>query len=314
MTTASAPRLNKLPFYIADLFLLAVAGWIMLKCPNPFQPWPMLALAVCVGLGAWLSIIPFLKQYEADVDFADSSNLTSAVEQIKNLRTFTNQISFATAQWQVVQEQSAKTVATSREIADRINAESKDFTEFLQKANDSEKGYLRLEVEKLRRAEAEWLHVVVRVLDHVYALYLAGVNSGQPNLIEQLSQFQHACRDAARRVGITAFEPKAGEAFHEKTHQLADPKAQPSSGAQIAQVVAPGFSFQGQMIRQAVVILQPAGTPSQGPASVETNVVKQLAPKEKEQVGKKSGPPEKPESTEPKNAEAETPLLFRDPE
>ncbi|HUR46730.1 MAG TPA: nucleotide exchange factor GrpE [Candidatus Saccharimonadales bacterium] len=312
MTIASAPRLNKLPFYLADLFLLAVAGWIVLKCPNPFQPWPLLALLVCAGLGAWLSIIPFLKQYEADVDFADSNNLTSAVEQINNLRTFTNQISFATAQWAVVQEQSAKTVATSREIADRINAESKDFTEFLQKANDSEKGYLRLEVEKLRRSEAEWLHVVVRVLDHVYALYLAGVNSGQPNLLEQLSQFQHACRDAARRVGVTAFEPKPGEAYQEKTHQLADPKAQPTTGAQIAQVLAPGFSFQGQMIRQAVVILQPPVTSSQPLAKPEASVAKQLPPAE--QSARKPGAIEKSEPVAAKPAKAETPLLFQDPE
>ena len=58
---------------------------------------------------------------------------------------------------------------------------------------------VRLEVEKLRRAEGEWLQVLVRVLDHVYALHLGALRSGQPNLIEQLSNFQNACRDAARR-------------------------------------------------------------------------------------------------------------------
>jgi molecular chaperone GrpE (heat shock protein) len=260
MTTASAPKLPKWPFYVADLFLLAVAALIVFKCPDPFKLWPLLALVFCAAAGAWLSITPFLKQYDADLQFADSGNLTSAVEQINNLRTFTNQISFATAQWQVVQEQSSKTVTTAREIADRINAESKEFSEFIQKANDSEKGHLRLEVEKMRRAEAEWLHVLVRVLDHVYALYLAGVHSGQPNLIEQLSQFQNACRDAARRVGLTAFEPRANDPYNEKTHQLPDSQTPPGPGARIAQTVAPGFTFQGQMIRQAVVVLNPPET------------------------------------------------------
>jgi molecular chaperone GrpE (heat shock protein) len=247
---------NKLPFYIADVFLLGVAAWIVFKCPNPFQPWPLAALVVCAAAGAWVSITPFLRQHETDVQFADSDKLTSAVEQINNLRTFTNQISFATAQWQVVQEQSAKTVTTAREIADRIKAESKEFTDFIQKASDSEKAHLRLEVEKMRRGEGEWLHVLVRVLDHVYALYLAGVHSGQANLIEQLSQFQNACRDAARRVGLTAFEPRANDPYNEKTHQLTDSEKQPVAGARIAQTVAPGFTFQGQMIRQAVVVVQ----------------------------------------------------------
>ena len=46
-----------------------------------------------------------------------------------------------------------------------------DHDEFLAKANDSEKGFLRLEVDKLKRAEGEWLQTLVRILDHVNALH-----------------------------------------------------------------------------------------------------------------------------------------------
>jgi hypothetical protein len=59
----------------------------------------------------------------------------------------------------------------------------------------SGKNHLRLEIEKLRRGEGEWLQVMVRVLDHVQALHLAGQRSGQRNLIEQLTHFQNSCRD-----------------------------------------------------------------------------------------------------------------------
>jgi len=64
--------------------------------------------------------------------------------------------------------------------------------------------HLELETAKLRRAEGDWLQVTVRILDHVFALYVAAARSGQPRLAEQIAAFQNACRDAARRVGLVA--------------------------------------------------------------------------------------------------------------
>jgi hypothetical protein len=85
-----------------------------------------------------------------------------------------------------VQEGADKVARTSKEIAERMSAEAKAFMEFMQKANDSEKANLRLEVDKLRRSETDWLQVLVRMLDHVYALHLGAIRSGQPALIAQL--------------------------------------------------------------------------------------------------------------------------------
>ena len=80
------------------------------------------------------------------------------------------------------------------------------FTEFQQKMNDGEKTALRLEVEKLRRAEGEWLQVLARILDHIFALHNAA-QSGKPEVTEQIAQFQNACRDVARRVGLVQLSP-----------------------------------------------------------------------------------------------------------
>ena len=63
-----------------------------------------------------------------------------------------------------------------------MTGEVRQFTEFMQKMNDSEKAALRLEVEKLRRGEGEWLQVLVRILDHVFALHAAAVRSGEPKV------------------------------------------------------------------------------------------------------------------------------------
>jgi molecular chaperone GrpE (heat shock protein) len=91
------------------------------------------------------------------------------------------------------------------------------------------------------------------MLDHVYALHVAGVRSGQPNLIEQLGNFQNACRDAARRVGLVPHVPAAGSPFDPDLQQLADPDAPAPVPALIDQTLACGYTVQGQWVRKPLV-------------------------------------------------------------
>jgi molecular chaperone GrpE (heat shock protein) len=257
MSERTTPELPKWPFVAGDLFLLVLASFIAFKAQPPLGPWLITLLVVCVLSGAWICALPFLREHSARLKLTEIADLKSATEQIENLRQVANQISFATAQWQLVQEQAGKTIEAATGIAERMTAEAKAFSEFMAKANDTEKAHLRLEVEKLHRSESDWVQTVVRVLDHVYALYLAGVKSGQGTLRENLTNFQNACRDAARRIGLMPFEATAGEAFDERKHQAAHSKCKPSPGAKIAETLATGFTYQGRMVRPAVVTLKP---------------------------------------------------------
>ena len=200
MSDPVAPKLNPLPFLAGDALLIGVAWLILQNSAKPLGLWQMGALAGCVALGAWCSFIPFLKRYETEAKLVESQNLQTAVAQIQKVETLAEHIQNATAQWQTVQELSSKTNETAQQITRRISEESRAFNEFLQKANDVEKSHLRLEVEKLRRSEGDWLQVLVRIFDHVFALHAAAVHSGQPKLVEQLGGFQNACLDVARRV------------------------------------------------------------------------------------------------------------------
>ena len=243
----------------------------MRQSPVPCPATTILFLGVCVGAGAWLSVAPFLTEYRASLKLAESETLTTTVAQIQNVHRVGEQITTATAQWQMLQEQSVRTAAAAKEVADQMTAEAQAFGDFMQKANDTEKGHLRLEVDKLRRGEGEWLQSMVRILDHVYALHQAGVRSGQPALAEQLGQFQSACREAVRRLGLVSFEANPGEAFNEKTHQLVDPEAKPPPHARIAETIATGYTFQGQFLRCALVGLEdaPEPAPEAGQLSLE---------------------------------------------
>jgi molecular chaperone GrpE (heat shock protein) len=255
MTDPNAPKLAKWPFFLGDALLLGIACFISAQSGFALGHWEMCFVVLCVIAGALLGIAPFLLEYDALVKLTNASALTTVVDQVRNLEGIASQISGATGRWQEAQDQADKTAGAAREIAERMTAEVKAFTEFMQKANDSERANLRLEVDKLRRGEAEWLQVLVRIMDHVFALHKGALRSGQPGLVEQLTHFQNACRDAVRRVGLAPFSADKAEPFDPQRHQLLDTGAKPAADAVVTETIATGYTFQGRLIRPALVNL-----------------------------------------------------------
>jgi molecular chaperone GrpE (heat shock protein) len=235
--------------------LLGAAFFIYFQSKLPMGAWQILFIVLCVAGGAVLGIMPFLLEYRLALKLAEANALADVVPQIQNVQGVAQQISSATSHWQSIQEQADKTAGLAKQLSERMSAEVKGFTEFVQRSNDTEKANLRLEVEKLRRMETDWLQVSVRMLDHVYALHQSAVRSGAPRLIEQLGHFQTACRDAARRVGLAAYSATSAEPFDAQKHQLLDAEAKASAGATVAETVASGYTFQGRLIRPALVRL-----------------------------------------------------------
>ena len=244
----------KWPFFLGDAYLVGLAGFIYSESRLPLGHWELAACAICVALGALLGVLPFLLDYRALTKFVEADALGAVAHKIQDLEILAGQISSATSQWTDVHLQAEKTANTAREITERMAAEVRDFTTFMQKINEGEKATLRLEVEKLGRAEGNWLQVLVHVLDYVYELHANAARSDQPRLAEQLGVFQNACRDTARRVGLVAFTPAPGESYDVKRHKSADTDA-PSANSVVAAALAPGYTLQGRLVRPALVSL-----------------------------------------------------------
>jgi molecular chaperone GrpE (heat shock protein) len=261
-------KIPKWPFLLGNALLLAFAYLIVWKSPHPISKWEIIACFASAALGAGLGILPFLLDYRAMGTAIQVNALGAVAEKIQSLDKLTAQISAATNQWVVVQGQAEKTAAGARQIADKMGAEVREFSEFMQKMNDSEKAALRLEVEKMHRGEAEWLQMLVHIFDHIFALHAAAARSGQPQLAEQISHFQNACRGTVRRVGLTPFTAEPGEAFDAARHQVVDSKTKPPDGAMVAETIGSGYTFQGKLLRPALVRLREAEAPVPPPASV----------------------------------------------
>jgi len=256
----------KWPFLLGDAALLAVAFFFIQHAPHPIGRWEIVTAAACVALGAILGCLPFILDYRAITKVIDAGALGSIAEKIQNLEKLAAQISAATNEWMNAQTQAEKTSAGAKEIADHMAGEVREFSGFMQKMNDSEKAALRLEIEKLRRGESEWLQVLVRILDHVFLLHAAAARSGQPKLAEQIANFQNACRDAARRIGLVPFNAEPGEPFNAERHQAAGGEEKTPANAVIAETVGAGFTFQGRLLRPALVRLRKTNSHEENPA------------------------------------------------
>jgi molecular chaperone GrpE (heat shock protein) len=268
MSDANRPKLTQWPFYFGDVLLLAGAYFVYHQSKLPMSLGELAVGAACIACGAFLGALPAWLEFRAAVKLSETGELTSVVGQVRNMERIAAQIASATGAWNTAQESSDKSVKAAKDISEKMALEVKGFTDFMQRANDTEKANLRLEVEKLRRSEAEWLQVVVRMLDHVYALYSAALRSGQRNVIDQIGNFQNAVRDTARRIGLTAFIANPAERFDSQRHQLLDPKSVAPAEATVAETIAVGYTYQGRLIRHALVALNETA-PSAAPETVE---------------------------------------------
>jgi molecular chaperone GrpE (heat shock protein) len=255
MNESVAPKLSKWPFLLGDALLLGMAFFIARQCHFTLGHWEMCFVVLCVLGGAVLGIAPFILEYEAQAKVAEAGALTTVAAQLENLQAIATQITGATGRWQDAQDAAEKTSQGAREIAERMTAEVQSFADFMKRSSDSERANLRLEVEKLRRVESDWLQVLVRVMDHVYAVNVGAARSGQANLVQQMGSFQNACRDAARRVGLTPFVASESEPFDPQRHQLVEDGAKPPPDALVGETIATGYTFQGKLVRPALVRL-----------------------------------------------------------
>jgi hypothetical protein len=253
----------KWPFLLGDGLLMVFGYLFVTHSPLPGH-WAILA-AGCVALGAALGVIPFILDYRAMSRALEVNALGAVAEKIQNLENLAAQISSATNHWAAAEEsirgQAEKTTLSAKAIADRMTTEVIEFSDFIKKMNDSEKAALKLEVEKLRRGENEWLQVLVTILDHVYALHTGAVRSGDAKLAGPITNFQNACYDVARRLGLVPYAGAAGDPFNAERHKTLDGK-EPPAGAVIADTIGCGYTFQGQPLRPALVRLREAAAPA----------------------------------------------------
>jgi molecular chaperone GrpE (heat shock protein) len=274
-------KMPKLPFYVAGGLPVFFGFFFAWNFPHAASHWELGVMCVaCVTIGSIIIILPFIFDHFARGKAMEITTLGAVADKIEHLDQFCAQISAATGRWAAVQEfvgdNAEKTATAAKQIADKMGAEVREFTEFVKKMNDGEKHALRLESEKNRRNEGEWVQTLVRILDHIFALHVAAARSGQPKVAEQLSQFQNTCRGMVQRLGLAVILTEPNEPFNPERHQAVGVKEKPAAGAITVETIAPGYTFQSKLVRPALVRLRdetPAPSPAPAPVAATAPVV-----------------------------------------
>lgn len=249
------PILPLWPFIAVDVLFFGLA-FVLLKFGHRPLPWQESGLLVLCGiLGAASLLTPILRRTSDEKVSSQTELLAEVAGQLQKLEHLAAHISGATNQWLELQTHTAQAAESAKQVVTRMEVEAKAFKEFMERAHDAERTQLRVEVEKLRRAEGDRLQVVVHVLDHVFALFQAARHSGKPGLVEQIGQFQKACHDAARRIGLVQTMAKEEDVFNAALHQV-QANITPTPDALVADTLVAGYTYQGQLLRRPVVALK----------------------------------------------------------
>src|SRR5215469_6009812 len=180
-------NIPKWPFWVIYALVIAFAYYFMMHAPHAIHDWEI-AVAL-VAFGSLIGIIPYYLDYKAMGKALEVNALGAVAEKFQDLEQLATKITAVTDQWHVIHEsvgQSAeKTGLAAKEIADKMGAEVRGFQDFMKKLDNNERSALRLEVEKLRRGETEWVQTLVHIMDHTFALHAAALRSNQPKVAEQ---------------------------------------------------------------------------------------------------------------------------------
>lgn len=204
-----APKLPCLPFLVGDGVLIATAVFIGRTCAAPIGPWPLLAITICIVLGAVLAAIPFIVNYAKRQD----AELTERQNQIAALARSTSesaeQLSIAAAGLHGIAEASSGNLR----LLEQLPAQLQEHITGLQKQlaeTPRTTAPTKDDATRIVQAAAD-----LAKLEASTRLHLATVN-------EVLAQLPSLTEKAAAKAGQQLAEATAAALLDAKTQALAD--------------------------------------------------------------------------------------------
>lgn len=244
---------NYFPYFIADLTFIGLAVAIFAFSDKPLGAFELSISAICIAAGAWCLILPFRKKLDTEIQLHQAQILDQSVMRLQNIESLANKIESATFNWSNIENTAKRSVESAETLSNNMISEANAFKEFLNSAQSEETNHLRLMVEKLKKAEKEWIHVIMGMLDHATALKWAALKSQNPALENQICNFHEQLVEIARQIGLQIFEPQSGDVFDPEIHQPASSEDQLQKDEPIGMPRSAGFRFRGVIVRKALV-------------------------------------------------------------
>lgn len=151
------PKLPTLPFILSDVALLGLATAIALRSADPFTGGALVAIVVCVVVGALVLAIPFVANYGRRMDATLNERQDQIAALAQTTATSAEQLSIAVAGLQSVAEAAAKSQKAVEALPHKLQEKVAEFRAQLNEIAVTENEALEQEVQTLRAAESDRL-------------------------------------------------------------------------------------------------------------------------------------------------------------
>lgn len=222
MNLEPAPRLPKLPFFVADAVLLAAAAALAKFSAQPLDTTIIVLIAVLVVVGAGLIVAPFIIAYAADNAEALQRERERVNDQVARIHAATESLARAAAQIKAVEEAVHKAARDAETLPYRMQEKLAEFNETLAAKEDSDREALETELEELRAANTDQLKHTAEKISKAAADWAALETATRKQLTAAeaaLAKLQDGSTDAAAQ-----FQAKVSTAIKDLESKIVDLK------------------------------------------------------------------------------------------
>ena len=146
-TASTTSSVNKMPFYVADAVLILASICILAFAQHPLSGSVCWALAIILGCGAWIAILPWFQENKNNAALSQLDGLRSVSECIQQMNTFSAGMNSAIASLANVQKMTEASARAASDAENKIVAHSQDFAERISKAVSYEKSSFQIEID-----------------------------------------------------------------------------------------------------------------------------------------------------------------------
>lgn len=273
------PRLNPLPFIVADAVLVVTAALIGWFAPAPISPLSLAAVALCVAGGAVALLYPFVVNHARRQEEALQDRANQIEALARTVSACAEQISIAVSNLPAVAENSARQLKAAELLPTALKEQLAGLQQQLSATASEENAALRHELDTLRSAET------TKLVAALEGLSLATADLAR---LEKLAAQHSAALDhAVAQIPKIAdsFGKQASETLHRET--TAAIKALEEAATQAGQALAAATNDARQAfdrgVRDAVTHLatQAASNPPFPAHAVYRPVISAPGPAEK---------------------------------
>jgi hypothetical protein len=151
------PRLNPVPFIVADIVLVGAAALIGWRAPAPLGTAALAGIAACVAIGAVILLYPFVVNHARRQEEAMQERADQIEALARTVSASAEQISIAASNLPAIAENSARQLKAAEQLPAALKQQLAGLQQQLAATANEENAALRHDLDTLRSAETSKL-------------------------------------------------------------------------------------------------------------------------------------------------------------